>query len=133
MARPDERLSPQIRTSGEGLRNRMANESGGIRPLLIIILTKMGHSSINSLSFPPSLPLGGGLYTWFSVWNYGYVDFGFLLCGFWISILWILDFYFIVFFQMHLLIGWPVETCRDFRSFIIITTVVYREVGRIHQ
>jgi hypothetical protein len=67
--------------------------------------------STRCLSLPPSLWVE--LYTWFSVWNYGYVDFGFLLCGFWISILWILDFYFIVFFQMHLLIGWPVETCRE--------------------
>jgi hypothetical protein len=133
MARPDERLSPQIRTSGEGLRNRMANESGGIRPLLIIILTKMGHSSINSLSFPPSLPLGGIVYVVFSLELW--------LRGFWISTLWILDFYFVDFgflfysflsdASAHRMARRDLQ--RDFRSFIIITTVVYREVGRIHQ
>src|SRR5579859_5403745 len=41
-----------ILINGEGLRNPMANESGGIRLLIIIILTRTGHSSINSLSLP---------------------------------------------------------------------------------
>jgi hypothetical protein len=36
----------------------MVNESGGISSFIIIIsLTKKGHSSINSLSFLPSCPL----------------------------------------------------------------------------
>jgi hypothetical protein len=74
----------------------MANESGGIRLLLIIILTRTGHSSINSLSFPPSLPpslpLAGTVCVdsvfWicgFRFWicefkvKVGIVDYGFLL------------------------------------------------------
>jgi hypothetical protein len=33
------------------------NESGGIKPLLITIITRTGYSSINLLPFPPSLLL----------------------------------------------------------------------------
>jgi hypothetical protein len=57
----------------------MANESVGIRPLLIIIVTRTGHSSINLLPFPSLLLVG----KWsFSAWNYGFV--------LWISwVLWI--------------------------------------------
>jgi hypothetical protein len=37
--------------SREGLRNLMVNESGGVRPLIIIFITRTGHSSINLLPF----------------------------------------------------------------------------------
>jgi hypothetical protein len=72
-----------------GLRNPMANESVGIKPLLIIIITRTGHSSINSLPFPPSLPMVG--YTVVFAWIYslcapGIMDFcvGFLDLKIWI-------------------------------------------------
>jgi len=110
---------------GEGLMNPMANESGGIRLLLLIILTRTGHSSINSLSFPPSLPL----VTWvLHVW----LQFG--ICR---PELWITDYYVFSFLSdasAHRPVEARRDLQRDFHSFIIITTtVVYREVRRIHQ
>jgi hypothetical protein len=115
----------------------MANESGGIRLLLIIILTRTGHSSINSLSFPPSLPpsLWLELYVWIRF--FGFVDFGFGFVNSKLrSELWIMDFYYGFSFLSDASAHRKArrDSRRDFRSFIIITTtVVYREVGRIHQ
>jgi hypothetical protein len=45
------------------LRNPMANESVGIKPLLIIIITRTGHSSINSLPLAFNMLLISGVST----------------------------------------------------------------------